>query len=497
MRRRRSVATGAGPVAARARAAGALLAALATLAVAGCGVGEPPVPGSTTETTLRDLDGDGALEPGPGQPLVPRTELAAARPTDRTLAVFAQLTDSQVGDEESPARLPVLDRLGPPLNAAFRPQEALTPHVLDAAVRSVNSLDPQAVVLTGDLIENAQENEMDLLLAVLRGGRVDPASGRRAYDGPQSADNADPLLYRPDVDAPRYAGLLRRAQRPFRAEGLRAPWYPVVGNHDLLVQGVVAPTPRTNAVATGDRAVVEIDGDADLPRSEQALSPDLVDRVLAGGVPGRSIRVPPDPRRRELSAAGVIARLRAASGQGGRGPGMEHAFDLGSRARGIVLDVARRDSGTSGRVAPAQLRWLRRELRRAGRRHVVVFSHQPLASSEGGDRALALLDRHPRVVAAVSGSTHRNVIEPRRTRAGGYWLVSTSSLVDHPQQARAFRLVETARGGVALETWMLDHAGTGDTPAGASRALAFIDAQGGRPRGTAGRPGDRNARLFR
>jgi len=474
-----------------------LLGAIVALATFGCGAGEPPVPGSTVEAALRDGDGDGALEPGPGEPLVPRAELSPARPSGRTLAVFAQLTDSQVGDEESPARLPVLDRLGPPLTAAFRPQEALTPHVLDATVRSINALDPQAVVATGDLIENAQANELDLLLAVFRGGRVDPSSGRRTYDGPQSSDNPDPLLYRPDVDAPRYPGLLRRAQRAFRTEGLRAPWYPVVGNHDLLVQGVVAPTPRTNAVATGDRAVVEIDRDADLPRSEQALSPEVVDRVLAGGVPGRTVRVPADPSRRELSATEVISRLRAASGHGGRGTRMDHAFDLGGRARGIVLDVARRDSGTSGRVSPAQLRWLRRELRRAGRRHVVVFSHQPLASSEGGDRALALLDRHPRVVAAVSGSTHRNVIEPRRTRTGGYWLISTSSLVDHPQQARAFRLVETAGGGVALETWMLDQAGTGGTPAGASRALAFIDAQGGRPRGTAGRPGDRNARLFR
>lgn len=477
--------------------AAVLLGAIVALATFGCGAGEPPVPGSTVEAALRDGDGDGALEPGPGEPLVPRAELSPARPSGRTLAVFAQLTDSQVGDEESPARLPVLDRLGPPLTAAFRPQEALTSQVLDATVRSLNDLDPQAVVATGDLIENAQENEMDLLLDVLRGGRVDPASGRRAYDGPQSADNPDPLLYRPDVDAPRYPRLLRRAQRPFRAEGLRAPWYPVVGNHDLLVQGVVAPTPRTGAVATGDRAVVEIDRDADLPRSEQALSPEVVDRVLEGGVPGRSVRVPPDPRRRQLSAVEVIGRLRAASGHGGRGARMDHAFDLGGRARGIVLDLARRDSGTGGRVAPTQLRWLRRELRRAGRRHVVVFSHQPLASSEGGDRALALLDRQPRMVAAVSGSTHRNAIEPRRTRAGGYWLVSTSSLVDHPQQARAFRLVETAGGGVALETWMLDHAGTGDTPAGASRALAFIDAQGGRPRGTPGRPEDRNARLFR
>jgi hypothetical protein len=41
---------------------------------------------------------------------------------------------------------------------------------------------------------------------------------------------------------------------------------------------------------------------------------------------------------------------------------------------------------------------------------------------------------------------------------------------------------------------MLDHDGGG--LAGAARELAFLDAQGGRPKGFAGTPADRNARLF-
>jgi hypothetical protein len=56
-----------------------------------------------------------------------------------------------------------------------------------------------------------------------------------------------------------------------------------------------------------------------------------------------------------------------------------------------------------------------------------------------------------------------------------------------------FRLRETSRG-VALETWMVDHDGAG--LAGIARELAFLDAQGGRPQGFAGRHRDRNARLF-
>jgi hypothetical protein len=93
------------------------------------------------------------------------------------------------------------------------------------------------------------------------------------------------------------------------------------------------------------------------------------------------------------------------------------------------------------------------------------------------------------VAAVVAGNRHRNTIEPR----DGYWLIGTSSLADFPQQARMFRLRE-AEGGAVLETWMVDHDGRG--LAGTARELAYLDAQGGRPQGFAGRATDRNARLF-
>jgi hypothetical protein len=123
---------------------------------------------------------------------------------------------------------------------------------------------------------------------------------------------------------------------------------------------------------------------------------------------------------------------------------------------------------------------------------VIVVSHQPLASSEGGESLLSLLDAHPRVIAALSGHTHRNLIEPR----AHYWLISTASLIDYPQQARALRVLRTAGGGVAIQTWMLDHAFPGDLGT-ISRQLAYLDAQGGRPKGMAGGRLDRNVTLYR
>ena len=76
-----------------------------------------------------------------------------------------------------------------------------------------------------------------------------------------------------------------------------------------------------------------------------------------------------------------------------------------------------------------------------------------------------------------------------------------ASLADFPQQARMFRLVRLTDGRVALQTWVVDHAGRATAPgwrglAGISRDLAYLDVQGGRPLHEAGGRLDRNATLF-
>jgi 3',5'-cyclic AMP phosphodiesterase CpdA len=467
------------------------LALLVLLALAGCGGSAPaasPPDTSTLRTMLVDRDGDGFLERGgPGEPL--RDRGTPARP-GRTLATFGQLTDTHVRDEESPARVPFLDRLGAPLNSTFRPHEAFSTQVLDAAVRALRRERPQAVVVTGDIVDSAQENELDAAVAVLEGGTVRPDSGDRGYDGVQAAGNPDPFYFRPDNDAPRHPGALAAAQREFHAGGLGVPWYPAVGNHDLLVQGEVPATDRIEELATGSRLVTALEPGFQ-PALDEGGAAAAVDALLTyGDVYGRSQSVPADPRRRHPDPAEVVRRLaEAADVEPVDEQRLDYAFDLGPELRGIVLDTVNREGGSRGVVSPAQVAWLRVQLARAGERWTVVFAHNPLESADGGDAALAALDEADQVVAVVAGNRHRNTIAPR----GRYWLIGTSSLADFPQQARMFRLRE-AGGGVALETWMVDHDGRG--LAGTARELAYLDAQGGRPQGFAGRPEDRNARLY-
>ncbi len=457
---------------------------LVVLAVGGCGGDEPgrTAPAtSTLDATLVDRDGDGFLERGPGEPLT-------GPEGGRVLATFGQITDAHVRDEESPARVPFLDRLGAPLTSTFRPQEAFSTQVLDAAVRALAREHPQAVVVTGDLIDSAQENELDQALAVLGGGVVQPDSGSPGYDGVQAASNPDPFYFRPDNDAPRHPGALAAAQRRFRAAGLGVPWYPAVGNHDVLVQGEVPATDAIERVATGDRLVTGIDPSFQPPTLDEEDAPAAVDALLTQGhLFGRAETVPADGGRRHLEPAELVERLAAAAGVQPAAPDrLDYTFELAPGVRGIVLDTADRAGGSRGVVTAEQVRWLEEQLTGDW---VVVFAHNPLETSVGGRAALAALDAAPRVVAVVSGNRHRNTIEPR----DGYWLIGTSSLADFPQQSRMFRLREAPRGAV-LETWMVDHDGRG--LAGTARELAYLDAQGGRPQAFAGERSDRNARLF-
>ena len=263
--------------------------------------------------------------------------------------------------------MPFLDRLGGPFSSTFRPQEALSAQVLDAAVRSVNAARPDAVLVTGDLVDNAQANELALARTVLDGGRAEPDSGAPGYQGVQAAADPDPAYYRPDVDPPRHRGLLDAAQRPFRAAGpARA-----------VVRGAGQPRPARggragpDAVDRGGRrrrraprhARRRARRAAQRERAHPAARRPRAERRAARG-PRRAWR--PIPARRELTPQEAVAGLRAASGHGGSGARMDYAFDAGRAVRVIVLDTVRRDVGSGGVLSAEQTRWLAGQLAAAG-----------------------------------------------------------------------------------------------------------------------------------
>lgn len=486
------------------------LGGASALGLASCG-GSPSAisvrSGSTLLSTWGDPVGDGQLRVLSGEPRVDRVELGPPAAQVGVLATLAHVTDAHVLDASSPARVTFLDRLGSPFQSTFRPQEALTVQVLAGAVAAVRALGPDLVIQGGDLIDNDQSNELAQALGVLAGGAVQPGSGPGGYHGVQLASDPDPFYYRPEVDAPRHPGLLRAATRRFAARGLGVPWVPVLGDHDVLVAGELVPTELTRSLALGGRALWDLPSGLTVPPDLRSLpsgpdgpvAPVVVDQLLAEALRGPTVAVPADAARREMDVDEVVSRLRRASSTrvvsaaDGR---LDHVVDVGDRLRLVVLDLARRDGGSGGLVVAGQGEWLAGQLADGGGRWLIVVSHQPLAISEGGPALLDLLDRSSSVIATLCGHTHRNRIAARHSPAGGYWQIETASLVDYPQQARALRVLATAGGGVAIQTWMLDHVFPG--PLGRiSRELAYLDAQGGRPRGFAGARLDRNVVLFR
>ena len=159
--------------------------------------------------------------------------------------------------------------------------------------------------------------------------------------------------------------------------------------------------------------------------------------------------------------------------------------------RAVVLDTVRRAGGSRGVVEPGRRRGCGSGWPRPA---TAMSSSSPTTRSTAptaGEAALDALGGRRQRRRRDLGHRHTNSIEPDRR---GFWLISTASLVDFPQQSRMFCLRGSAGGGVVLDTWMVDHDGRG--VAGTARELAYLDAQGGRPQQYAGRRADRNARLY-
>jgi 3',5'-cyclic AMP phosphodiesterase CpdA len=294
---------------------GRIAAASVALVLAAGGIAVASGAGTTAVRTIGDRDGDNRLEPGPGDEHLTRQDLGVASPgrarTRVPLLTFGQLTDLHIVDEESPARVEFLDRVGPPFTSAYRPHEGLTPQVADAMVREMrNAVSPithrriELVMTTGDNTDNTQCNETRWMIDILDGAadagetcvpaglrprsrQVDPNSGIEGscdltpdgllYDGvrdrdeyyepdssgPPGANEEDGPGYSPDqaeneAEAGRsssvrdFPGLFERMNEPFDPVGFRdLPWYGIFGNHDGLVQGNQPRSPALDEIARG------------------------------------------------------------------------------------------------------------------------------------------------------------------------------------------------------------------------------------------------------
>jgi hypothetical protein len=385
-------------------------------------------PGPLGQSTVQQrIVPDGApgfdqLGTGAGEPYMVREDgFGSAQPGREgrrtSIAYFGQLSDFQLADEESPARVEFLDPLGAPVEAAYRPWEALEPFIDDAMIRQVDSFSGASPVAsgdgsrapmnfaidTGDSADSQQLNETEWVRTLLEGGTLDPNSGidptgyshplcppvgvpgaaeAAGYTGVQDygdyAEGLNPYFYDPNEPRgaaagwPEYPGLMDRAQEPFEAAGLDVPSYVAFGNHDGLVQGNQAADAGMEEVATGCTKTME-------------------------GVP---TLVPPDPNRQYVSKAQFKQVFEEGSQADGHGFGdVDSAQEAASDGaagyysfvpvpglRMIALDTVC-EGGVAGPCADGnvddpQYRWLEGVLQEAtaADQLVVIFSHHAIPS---------------------------------------------------------------------------------------------------------------------
>ena len=152
--------------------------------------------GSDAFTTLRTAGGERHRV---RRPAGVRADRNRAR-TRRSLAFFGQLTDPQIADEMSPARVDFVDPAGDATSrvvaaaggaraAGVRPDRAQRERQPHESRRAPGGKRAKLgfAITTGDLADNQQLNETRWFKAVLDGGPVDPFSGK-----PISAANPCP-----------------------------------------------------------------------------------------------------------------------------------------------------------------------------------------------------------------------------------------------------------------------------------------------------------------
>lgn len=464
------------------RAPIALLAALVVLILPACGDdGEPETTVETRTETATDAGADrdratraranAAQTPPALASVVYRGGNAPAHPgrqrRRRSIAYLAHITDPQVTDEVSPARV------GLGFFGTRRAHDPFTMHTLDQGVRSINQrrVSPVAgaggarasldfALVTGDLTDNHQRNELRAAVRILDGGMVDPFSGKRIsarnrcpgisrsvrrrlnrsvaarrYTGVQDYRDypgRPAKVYRrfwdpnrrppggggPYAGAPRYPGLMDRVQRRFRARGLAVPWYAVRGNHDTLALGRFSAA-QGFPFGVGSGCKKPFPRGSDRPVPNRRLPAEFRRRLRSGPK-----RIPPDYLRRALT----LKQFKAAHRTGNRAHGFGfvarrelrrsrnaasyYAFSPRPGLRVIGIDTNADGGGWPGNMDRPQYNWLARELDRNSSRAISRRGGR-LVRDRDRDRLIVIFGHHP-LSRMTSPSTDERL--PRCTR---------------------------------------------------------------------------------
>jgi metallophosphoesterase (TIGR03767 family) len=371
------------------------------------------------------------------------------------------------------------------------------------------------LVTTGDLTNTFALSELQAAVGVFKGGSV-TSHPTGTYEGIQDHGPA-PLelsksIWHPEEESsllppddwktvhgyPSVPGLIAAAIKPQTAKGSDFPWYIGVGNHDEAGRSASdSISPKADFLDTlriGDRLPTRLPHGMDTTDfwKDVDTSDSSDRRKLLASLPSRPVRA--SKLRRPFTKAEFMDALPhdAAHAPVGSGPEPQaepyYTFDLSPGVVGIMLNTASPDGSTVAVLDAAQADWLEEQLKRvsakfydskgklttsnAQDRLVVLFSHHPLStfdkevqSSDGGrpplnrSAVLELLARYPNVVAWMNGHRHKHQVTPHRGKypSGGFWELTTASLIDYPQQSRIVELLDNGDGTLSIAATLVDH----------------------------------------